>query len=375
MPQRSQTAGCLYEVMSPAELKAGSPPALGRSEELVVSDPFQRADWDSLISAHPQTQYFHGSGWARVLRESYGHKPFYVCRMAAGQIQEVLPIMEVSSRWTGRRGVSLPFTDFCVPLKNQSQASPALYRMAVETGRKRNWRYLECRGGHQEWPGSRPSLSFYGHSLDLEVGVDDIFKGFSGAHRRGVRKAQSEQLRVEFGSDLESVASFYRLHCQTRRRHGLPPQPFRFFENIQRYLLQRGGGFVATARIEDKPVGAAVFFCNGRNALFKFGASSQDFLKWRPNNLVMWESIKRCAALGCKQLHLGRTSIANEGLRRFKLGFGAREEEIRYANYDFKTGSFVTTADRVEGWFNPLFARMPLSWLRLAGKVLYPHLS
>jgi lipid II:glycine glycyltransferase (peptidoglycan interpeptide bridge formation enzyme) len=245
----------------------------------------------------------------------------------------------------------------------------------MECGRQRHWRCLECRGGNEAWEGSKPSLAFYGHRLDLEPGAERVFGGFSGALRRGIRKAQAAGLRVEFGAGLDSVEVFYDLHCRTRRRHGLPPQPFCFFANIQRHLLERGGGFVAIVRLDNQPAGAAVFFCQGRNALYKFGASAPAFLQWRPNNLVMWESIKQCMALGCKQLHFGRTSIGNEGLRRFKIGFGAREEQIRYAKYDFKAGGFVTDKDRVEGWFNRVFGYMPLSWLRLAGKVLYPHLT
>jgi len=74
-------------------------------------------------------------------------------------------------------------------------------------------------------------------------------------------------------------------------------------------------------------------------------------------------------------LHLGRTSLANEGLRRFKLSLGASEEAVRYCRYDFSSKRFVSDVDRAEGWFNPVFARLPLPLLRLTGRILYPHLS
>ena len=77
--------------------------------------------------------------------------------------------------------------------------------------------------------------------------------------------------------------------------------------------------------------------------IFKFGASDHAFQHLRPNNLVMWEAIKRYAADGFKSLHLGRTSQANDGLRRYKLGFGARGERIEHCRYDFRKRAF--TAD------------------------------
>jgi lipid II:glycine glycyltransferase (peptidoglycan interpeptide bridge formation enzyme) len=171
------------------------------------------------------------------------------------------------------------------------------------------------------------------------------------------------------------MRTFFKLHCRTRRRHGLPPQPWRFFLNIQRHLLSAGLGFIATARLESRPLAAAVFFHDDRQALYKFGASDYAFQQLRPNNLVMWAAMKRCAERGLAALNLGRTSLSHEGLRRFKLGLGSEEEEIRYVKYDFAAKQFVRDVDRVEGWFNRVFARLPLPVLRLAGAVLYPHLS
>jgi len=283
--------------------------------------------------------------------------------------------MEVSSPWSGRRGVSLPFTDFCPPLKGANLDQRALYELALECGRERHWRYFECRSSDYGSLGAKPSVVFYGHVLDLKQGKGGLFKSFTCSSRGAIRKAEDARLQVDFNNDPESARIFYALHCQTRRRHGLPPQPLRFFENIAQHVLGPGHGFIVTARQEKRPVAAAVYFHNGRQAIYKFGASDYAFQHLRANNLVWWEAIKWCAANGFECLHLGRTSECNEGLRRFKLGFGAREERIEYYRYGFADGAFITGVDRAEGWFNRVFRCMPLPLLRLAGRMLYPHLS
>jgi hypothetical protein len=341
----------------------------------VAVDPLEHPEWDSLLAAHPQASIFHGAGWARVLRQTYGHSPVYICRFNGRQLAELLPIMEVSSRWTGRRGVSLPFTDFCPALKAREQDGPALYESAMAAGRQRGWKYLECRGSTDGWAGATPSLAFYGHVIDLAPGVDELFKRLDGAVRQGVRKAESAGMQVDFSTGAGAIETFYALHCGTRRRHGLPPQPFRFFENIQRHVLDAGQGFVATARLKDQPLAAGIFFSQGRQALYKYGASDYAFQQLRPNNLMMWAGMRHCATKGDSILNLGRTSLSNEGLRRFKMGLGAVEETVRYYRYDFASERFVSDVDRAEGWFNQIFARLPLPFLRLAGRVLYPHLS
>jgi GNAT acetyltransferase-like protein len=360
---------------TPAEAQAPGASSQELVKRFVAIDPLEYPAWDSLLAVRPGSSFFHGSAWARVLHETYGHRPVYFCRFADGQLEEMLPIMEVSSLWKGRRGVSLPFTDVCLPLNPAKQDQAELYELAMQRGQARTWRYLECRGSDYGWSSARPSLAFYGHAIDLGTGEKALFSALDGAVRRGIRKAQNARLQVEFCTNLESVRTFYALHCQTRRRHGLPPQPFAFFENIARHVLSKGHGFAAIARLEQRPVAAAIFFHQGRGTIYKFGASDYAFQHLRPNNLLMWEAIKRYAASGYEQMHMGRTSIANEGLRRFKLGFGAREEKISYYKYDFVMRAFVTGVDRAEGWFNRLFRLLPPPLLRLAGELLYPQLS
>ncbi len=103
-------------------------PVSGRAIEsrLEIVNPLERPNWDTLVAAHPRSTVFHGSGWARVLAETYGHVPVYVCRFDEGRLVEALPLMEVSSWWKGRRGVSLPFTDFAGSLRTECRWAQSL---------------------------------------------------------------------------------------------------------------------------------------------------------------------------------------------------------------------------------------------------------
>jgi hypothetical protein len=172
---------------------------------------------------------------------------------------------------------------------------------------------------------------------------------------------------------LDAVRAFYRLHCQTRRRHGMPSQPFCFFENIHRHILKENQGQIVLATQGQVPAAGAVFFHSGRTAIFKFGASAKPLRMLRPNNLVMWEAIKWYARRGFSTLDFGRTSLSNDGLRRYKLGWGTQERRIDYVRYNCQTGSFVTGRDEVFGWHNRLFKILPVAFGRLIGAALYRH--
>lgn len=345
-----------------------------RNGSLTIN-PLEERGWDALLATHSGSSFFHSSSWARVLNDTYGHQPFYFCRISNGQLQGLLPTMEVSSRLTGTRGISLPFTDFCAPLSGAQGSDWDPYDLAIQHGKTRGWRYLECRSRDGQWPGASASLNFYGHVVHLEHGSTRLFKDLKGPARTGIRKAQASKLRIEFAADLEAMLGFYSLHCLTRRRHGLPPQPFCFFENIVRHVLAHGHGVVVSAFCGAKRIAAAVFFNHGREAIFKFGASDYSFQRLRPNNLVMWEAIRHFAGNGFALLHLGRTSLANTGLRRFKRGFGGDEELIEYYKYDLRKQSFVCDFDYSEGPVSRVFRWLALPALRVSGRLLYPHLG
>lgn len=355
--------------------KTSGPSELSIQETYRVVDPLAHPGWDSMLASFPGVSVFHATGWANVLRQSYGHTPTYLCRFAGNRATEILPIMELATPLRGRRGVSLPFTDFCPPLKADGSDGRGLYQKAMETGRERGWKFLECRSSCEGWEGATPSLSFYGHTIDLAAGIDAVFKRLDGSVRRGVKRAEGAGLKAEFSSEPDAVKTYYDLHCLTRKRHGLPPQPYSFFENIQKYILQPGHGFVGVVRLNGQAIAGAIFFHYGRQALYKFGASDYAFQQTRANDLLLWSCMRLCAERGAATLHLGRTSLSNSGLRRYKTNLGASEETVRYCRYDFNAKQFMVDVDRAEGWFNQVFARLPLPLLRLAGRILYPQLS
>jgi lipid II:glycine glycyltransferase (peptidoglycan interpeptide bridge formation enzyme) len=174
---------------------------------------------------------------------------------------------------------------------------------------------------------------------------------------------------------LEAVCAFYRLHCMTRKRHGLPPQPFRFFENIYRSILARDLGFIVTASLGRKPIAAALFLHLGKRVIYKFAASDQAVQRLRGSNLVIWQAIKWCVRNGFEELSFGRTSLWNEGLRRFKLGWGADETRTDYFKYDFRTSGFVTEKDLTAAWPTKFFRMMPVRVSKLIGALLYRHIA
>jgi len=358
-----------------------------------VVDPLAFGGWDSLLAEHPDATIFHTSAWARTLVDTYRFIPRYLVQQDGPRLLSLLPLMEIGSRWISHRCVSLPFTDSCAPLvspdllpnpqptayvrESLSESlrevadSEPLLATALRLSKSLGCKSIELRDCKRWTTQVLSSVAFHGHVVPLIASEDEQLQRCSPAMRRGLRKAGRSPLHLKEGRDWADVKAYYSLHCETRRRHGLPPQPLGFFHNIHRHILARGLGFVLLAMDGEIPVAGAIFFGFGRHALYKFGASSDTHLELRPNNLVLWQGIRRCTELGFSTLDLGRTSLDNEGLRRFKLGLGGEERLIQYVHQDVRSGSIVVTPDRAQGWHNRIFRRLPSTVSRALGALLY----
>src|SRR5438552_2850346 len=344
--------------------------------EMRIVDPVCDSSWDRLVLSHPNHNLFHRAAWARVLWRTYGHRPIYLHFYREGESVGLVPIMEVASPFTGRRGVALPFSDFCSPLAFNERGQESLMPRLLELGRKRKWRYFELRGGRENFPASTMAAEkYYGHSLDLTIGPENVFARFKDSVRRAIRKAEKSGVTVEESHSRAAMLDFYRLHVRTRRRHGLPPQPLSFFLNIHEEIVKPDLGFVILGKLAARTVGAAIFFYSGEAALFKFGASDERAQQVRGNNLIMWEGIRRLAEKRLKTLHFGRTSLTNDGLRRFKLSWGSEEELIEYFRVAFGTNKWLNPCHNASEFHSRLFRKLPLVFNRLAGTLIYPHLD
>lgn len=291
---------------------AGSPKERAAAATAQVVNPVRTPDWGALVAGFSNYSFFHSAAWAKTLESAYGYTPVYLTVEEAGVVRSLLPLMEVNSRFTGRRGIALPFTDECGPLYDEGAWAHRLVQSAVALGKSRGWKSIEFRGGRELFPSAPTAVSFYGHRLNLEEDEDALFAGLDGSTRRAIRKAEKSGLTVTVSGGMDAVKTFYSLHCKTRQRHGLPPQPFIFFNNICRHILSRDQGMVVMAHSQDRPVAASVYFQSGSRAVYKFGASDDSCQQLRGPSLVMWEAIKRLARNGVRTLDMGRTSADNE---------------------------------------------------------------
>jgi hypothetical protein len=340
-----------------------------------IIDPTKHKGWDDLLLTNNDTTFFHTSGWCRVLAESYGYKPLYFTQIDNGKLISLIAVMEVNSFLTGKRGVSLPFSDQCEPIAKDQGTFNALFDKVVDHGQHSNWKTIELRGGHQYLTDKTSSASFLIHHLDLKEKTEkDLLSSFRDSTKRNIKKAIKQSVTVESSNSLAGIKEFYRLNCLTRKDHGLPPQPENFFNNLHHQNISKKKGQIFLANVDGKPIAGAVFASFDRQAIYKYGASDKAFQVVRANNLVMWEAIKAYSKNGAKTFDFGRTELDHKGLMQFKRGWGTREGQIHYYHYDIPNHYFIKKYPKIKSSYF-IFNKMPIPLLKLVGRVLYRHIA
>ena len=282
--------------------------------------------------------------------------------------------MEIKSFLTGKRAVSLPFTDECHPIAQNPYHFQSLMNNLINNGKQASWKHIEFRGENRFFSGSSALTHHFTHTLALAKDERSIFSLFKSNVKRNIKKARKEALEPVLSNAWSAVCDFYRLNCMTRKDHGLPPQPLTFFRKIYDYIIEPRHGFISLALHQTKPVAGAVFFHHDGKAIYKYGASDRKYQRLRPNNLVMWQAIKWYCRNGYNAFNFGRTEPENQGLLQFKRGWGANEQIINYYKYDIKKNCFQTKGPKIKSSYN-LFKFMPTPILRITGNLLYRHVG
>jgi lipid II:glycine glycyltransferase (peptidoglycan interpeptide bridge formation enzyme) len=179
------------------------------------------------------------------------------------------------------------------------------------------------------------SACYRAHTVSLNGTEEELFNRCDSSVRRAVRRARRCGIQTTVATDKTAVESFFSVALSNTEAAWGSAAAFEIFLAIQDQILGTGKGFVVLAAEGMRTVAAAVFFMFGNKGVYKFGASDDRFQESRGNNAVMWEGMRKLREAGCTELNLGRTSLGNEGLRRFKLGWGSSEDILSYLRLMF----------------------------------------
>ncbi len=299
-------------------------------------DPLTDPRWCDFVETHPHASIFHSRGWLQSLSGTYGYKPIvFTTSPPTSALRNGIVFCDVNSWLTGRRFVSLPFSDHCEPLVDDPKEARMLFAALDQQIRSKTLRYIESRplrttGAPSALFESR--APYYLHQLDLRPSIGCLFSQFHrDSTQRKIRRAEREGLGYQQGRTTDLLEAFCQLFLMTRQKHRVPPQPKSWFRNLLHHCgpnLQ-----IRVAFKSDVPVAAIITLQHNHTIVYKYGGSDARFHSLGGMHLLFWRTIQEAKAAGLELYDLGRTACENAGLATFKARWGARQFTIHYSRF------------------------------------------
>jgi len=344
-------------------------------------DPTQDPRWAELVDKHPKASVFHTVGWLQALRRTYGYEPVvFTTSPPTAELKNGLVFCRINSWLTGRRLVSLPFSDHCEPLCDSTEDLDFLIHYLQTAMEHQGWKYLEFRpinaqlgqagGGISWWP----AATFYLHALDLSPHISEVFRSLDkDSVQRRVQRAQQAGLIEKRGTANDLLMKFYRLLVITRGRHQVPPPPHAWFRNLVNCLGEALE--IHVAYHNETPV-AAILTLRFRDIIYyKYGCSDRRFNTFGAMPWLLWNAVAAAKSNGATEFDMGRTEENNPGLLVFKNHWVPHPKELVYLRFPESSQSF----DMADGWKMKMarraFSYMPSGLLTISGKLLYRHIG
>lgn len=350
------------------------------SGEVFVLDPLRDPRWSEFVERHPDASVFHSTGWLEALRRTYDYEPVVVTTSGKDEpLSNGIVLCRVRSWVTGHRIVSLPFSDHCDPLVDDTRELEALIaflKAEVECGR---YRYLEMRplrrinSGISQRMHLEKDEAYCIHHLDLTSSLDELYQNFhKSCVQRKIRKGEREGLLYEDGRSEELLSKFYKLLLRTRRRHQLPPQSMAWFRNLADCLGERLK--VRVVAKDGRPIAGAITAHFRDTGVYKYACSDARYHNLGGMFILIWRTIQDAKAAGARCLDFGRSNLENKGLTTFKEHWGATKSPLPYHRY--LRGANAGIHSELKLWLiHKTCAYLPDPLLETLGAVLYKHVG
>lgn len=302
--------------------------------KIELNNPRSREEWESYVYRHPEGHLRHLPQWKEVLEDTFHYQPFYLfARNENDELCGILSLFQVKGLLTGKRLVSLPFSNTCGPIADSDYIAGKLVDEAKRLCHELKCSYLELRMKRLLDTDFEVNHYFSTYVLELSGVNDEVWgKLDKKGVRWAIKKAQRDEITVREANSMEDVAYFFhKLNEKHKRDLGVPVHPFKLFQAIYR----RMGKYTSLyfGELNGKIIGGIIVLKYKDTNLYYCGAWDNGYLKYHPNSLLLWRAIEKGCEEGYRYFDFGKTSTDNVGLSHFKKDWGSERNQLYFHYY------------------------------------------
>lgn len=196
--------------------------------------------------------------------------------------------------------------------------------------------------------------------MDIGKSEEQLIKEMRKTHRYLIRKAQTMNIRITRTTNVSKIDVFLNLYSDLSKRKGFVPhigikEEFGVFGKDNQALL-------FSAEYNRKIISSALVLFVGDMAIYRHGASSEEFRNVPVSYLLQWEAILEAKKRGKRRYNFWGVAPSDsknhpwQGLTLFKTGFGGERLEFLHAQdlplgiWYWKTYLIEYLAKKIKGY-------------------------
>lgn len=164
--------------------------------------------------------------------------------------------------------------------------------------------------------------------LDITKPEEELMANMRKATRYEIKKAEKIGIKVSTSTDTSLLKEFYKLQIETSKRQGFVPFSYGFLKNQFEVFASNNLALLYKAEFEKKVLAEAFIIFYNKEAVYHYGASTNEGRKYPGAYLIQWEAIKEAKKRNIKRYNFwGVSPLESQnhrfaGLSLFKRGFG-----------------------------------------------------
>lgn len=320
--------------------------------------------YTSLLAHAPESMFYHTAAYRTLLDRIVGGRPYYLVAEQAGDLVGVLPVF-VRDGAVGRVANSLPF--FGTPggpvtdSRVCGSARRRLLQGVNDLATRHGWRvstvissqFDPLNGGGIEAyesilpvvdrrdriaqvikfdppsklaTASEPPSETPTDETSIETIGEYCFTLFEGRTRRAIRKSYRPDIAVERSTDIDDL---YRMHVVGMEAKGGRVKPRAFFDAVPEVVPDERFDLTYATLDGQRIAGLLTFEFEGTIEYFT-PAYEPEYKQTQATSRLIYEAMRDGIDDGVTRWNFGGTRPSQEGLYRFKRGWGADDYPYHY---------------------------------------------
>lgn len=310
---------------------------------ILTKEIISKEEWSGFLTSHPEANFLQSWEWGEF-HEKLGH---VISRIGFFEEEKLIGIM-LSVVERAKRGTYLTVPAGPIIDWDNEHAVSAFKQVVINLAKENNCAFVRVRPQLQSTDFSKDLFRKMGfkkspmhlhaeltNQLDITRSEDELLAQMRKATRYEIKKALKLGVIIKTSPDPKDIQEFYDLQLVTAKRHGFVPFSQKFLESQFEVFSRSGHAVLYSAYFEKKLLAQAFIIFYGNEAVYHYGASTQDGREYPGAYLIQWEAILEAKKRGITRYNFW--GVADDpkhrfaNLSMFKRGFGGVDYEYLHA--------------------------------------------